>query len=110
MAALDQLFAAFGDSLKVSDVMDVADYMAARTFGEGSMDAFKQHMGDMLYYVSSRKTEVFREAAVPFVKKYIQLPEVWDTPEDHLRPQSCLPRRSSPLGRPFWCGCRCLRR
>jgi len=82
MAALDQLFAAFGDSLKVSDVMDVADYMAARTFGEGSMDAFKQNMGDFLYYVSSRKTEVFREAAVPFVKKYIQLPEVWDTPED----------------------------
>ncbi len=82
MAALDQLFAAFGDSLKVSDVMDVADYTAARTFGEGNMDAFKQNMGDFLYYVSSRKTEVFREAAVPFVKKYIQLPEVWDTPED----------------------------
>ena len=46
------------------------------------MDAFKQNMGDMLYYLSSRKTEVFREAAVPFVKKYIQLPDVWDTPED----------------------------
>ena len=70
MAAFDQLFAAYGDTLKVSDVMDVADYMAARTFGEGNMDAFKQHMGDMLYYVSSRKTEVFREAAVPFVKKF----------------------------------------
>ena len=85
MAAFDQLFAAFGDSLKASDVMDVADYMAARTFGEGSMDAFKQHMGDMLYYLSSRKTEVFREAAVPFVKKYIQLPDVWDTPEDQAQ-------------------------
>ena len=85
MAAFDQLFAAYGDTLKVSDVMDVADYMAARTFGEGNMDAFKQHMGDMLYYVSSRKTEVFREAAVPFVKKYIQLPEVWDTPEDQAQ-------------------------
>lgn len=85
MAALDQLFAAFGDSLKVSDVMDVADYMAARTFGEGNMDAFKQNMGDLLYYISSRKTEVFREAAVPFVKKYIQLPDVWDTPQDQAQ-------------------------
>ena len=85
MAALDQLFAAYGDSLKVSDVLDVADYMAARTFGEGNMDAFKQNMGDLLYYLSSRKTEVFREAAVPFVKKYIQLPDVWDTPEDQAQ-------------------------
>lgn len=85
MAALDQLFAAFGDSLTVSDVMDVADYMAARTFGEGNMDAFKQNMGDVLYYLSSRKTEVFRDAAVPFVKKYIQLPEVWDTPQDQAQ-------------------------
>lgn len=85
MAGFDQLFAAFGDSLKVSDVMDVADYMAARTLGEGNMDAFKQNMGDLLYYLSSRKTEVFREAAVPFVKKYIQLPEVWDTPQDRAQ-------------------------
>ena len=49
------------------------------------MDAFKQNMGDLLYYLSSRKTEVFREAAVPFVKKYIQLPEVWDTPQDRAQ-------------------------
>ena len=85
MAALDQLFAAYGDTLKVSDVMDVADYMAARTFGEGNMDAFKQNMGDVLYYLSSRKTEVFRAAAVPFVEKYIHLPDVWNTPEDQAQ-------------------------
>lgn len=85
MEALDQLFAAYGDSLTVSHVMDVADYMAARTFGEGNLDAFKQNFGDMLYYLSSRKTEVFREAAVPFVKKYIQLPDVWDSPQDQAQ-------------------------
>lgn len=85
MEAFDQLFAAFGDSLQVSDVLDVADYMAARTLGEGNTDAFKQNFGDLLYYLSSRKTEVFREAAVPFVKKYIQLPDVWDTADDQAQ-------------------------
>ena len=85
IASFDQLFAAYGDSVKVSDVMDVADYLAARTFEEGNTDAFKQTMGDFLYYLSSRKTEVFRAAAVPFVKKYIQLPDVWDTPEDRAQ-------------------------
>jgi thiol-disulfide isomerase/thioredoxin len=28
---------------------------------------------------------VFREAAVPFVKKFIQLPDVWDTPQDQAQ-------------------------
>ena len=82
MDRYSQLFAAYGDSLKVSDVMDVADYLAARTFGEGNIDAFKQTMGDLLYYLSSRKTEVYRAAVLPFVGKYIRIPDVWTTDED----------------------------
>ncbi len=77
-----QLFAAYGDTLKVSDVMDVADYLAARTFGEGNIDAFKQMAGDMLYFLSSNKTEVYRDACAPFVDKYINLPDVWNTEQD----------------------------
>jgi hypothetical protein len=78
-----QFFTPYGDSLKVSHVMDVADYLAARTFGEGNIEAFKQVEGDFLYFLSSQKTEVFRDAAVPFVEKYItKLPDVWTTPAD----------------------------
>ena len=82
MARYDQLFAAYGDSLEVSDVMDVAAYMAARTFGEGDINSFKQIFGDLLYYISSKKTPVFRDAAIPFVEKYIDLPDVWNTDMD----------------------------
>jgi len=82
MLRMGELFAAYGDSLSASDVMDVADYLAARTFGEGDVEAFKQVMGDMLYYISSQKTEAFRDATVPFVQKYIDLPEVWNTEMD----------------------------
>ena len=78
-----QFFAPYGDSLKVSHVMDVADYLAARTFGEGDIDSFKQVEGDFLYFLSSQKQDVFREAAQPFVQKYITaLPDVWTTPAD----------------------------
>lgn len=81
-----QLFAAYGDTLKVSDVLDVADYLAARTFGEGDMDSFKQVTGDLLYYLSSSKTEVYRDACAPFIDKYIhQLPDVWNTEDDKAR-------------------------
>ena len=82
MARYDQLFAAYGDSLEVSDVMDVAAYMASRTFGEGDINSFKQIFGDLLYYISSKKTPVFRDAAIPFVEKYIDLPDVWNTEMD----------------------------
>lgn len=78
-----QLFSAYGDTLKVSHILEVADYLAARTFGEGDQDSFKQIAGDFLYYLSSRKEEVYKDACKPFVERYIKgLPEVWSTEED----------------------------
>ena len=78
-----QLFGAYGDTLKGSHIMEVADYLAARTFGEGDVDSFKQVAGDLLYYLSSRKEEVYRDACQPFVEKYVTpLTDVWNTADD----------------------------
>lgn len=73
-----QFFVPYGDALSVEDVMEVADYLASRT--EGS--AFKQVMGDFLYYLYGQKTEVYRSAVAPFVQKYILRPEIWTSAED----------------------------
>jgi len=80
-----QLFAVYADTLKVSHVLEVADYLAARTASEGNMDAFKQVQGDLLYYLSSQKTEVYRDAIAPFVQRYILMPDVWTSEEDQLQ-------------------------
>lgn len=77
-----QFFVPYGDSLSVAGVMEVADYLAARSAGSS---AYKQVMGDFLYFLSSQKTEVFREAALPFVEKYIRGGEVWTTPADEAQ-------------------------
>ena len=82
MALMDQLFSVYGDSLAREDVLEVADYLAGRTFGEGDIDAFKQVMGDLLYYLSSHPTEAFRDAVQPFVDRFIKVPEVWTSPAD----------------------------
>lgn len=83
MESFRQLFAPYNDTLKVQDVLNVADYMAVRTSGEGSEAAFKQLFGDFLYYLSSQKREVYRDAAIPFVQKYIAgMPEIWNTDDD----------------------------
>ena len=81
-ARFSQMFAAYGDTLKVSHIMDVADYLAARTFGEGNIDTFKQVEGDLLYFLSQQRTEVYRDAIIPLVKTYISDKSIWDTPED----------------------------
>lgn len=80
-----QLFSAYGDTLSTSDVMDVADYLAARTFGEGNVEAFKQTEGDLLYYLFSQRSEPYRDAIVPFINKFIRVDDVWDTPEDRAQ-------------------------
>ena len=82
MERYSQLFEAFGDSLKTADILDMADYLAERTLGEGHVQAFKQTAGDLLYYLSSQRSEVCREAIGPFVEKYIRPGEIWNTPED----------------------------
>ncbi len=73
-----QFFVPYGEALTVDDVMEVADYLAARTEGL----AFKQVMGDFLYYLYGQKTEVYRSAVTPFVQKYILRPDIWTSAED----------------------------
>lgn len=77
-----QMFSSFGDSLSVNRILEVADYLAARTFGEGNIDSFKQVEGDLLYYLSQQHTEVYKDAVKPFVQRYISIPDVWESEED----------------------------
>ena len=79
----EKVFAGYGDDLKPEDVLDVAAYVAERTYGEGDTDSFKHMEGDLLYYLSSQTGETFKEGARLFIDKYILgTPDVWTAPED----------------------------
>lgn len=83
MERYKQLFSAYGDTLSTAHVLEVADYLAARTLGDGETSSFKQIAGDLLYFLSQNKEEVYRDACKPFVEKYITaLPNVWNTADD----------------------------
>ena len=77
-----QLFSAYGDSLKTADILEMADLLAARTMGEGHVPAYKQTIGDLLYYLYSQRSEACREAIGPFVERFILAYDVWDATED----------------------------
>ncbi|MBP5374184.1 MAG: redoxin domain-containing protein [Bacteroidales bacterium] len=78
MERYDQLFSSIGPNPSVDDILSVADYLAARTFGEGDVESFRQCEGDLLYYISSKRTENFQDALIPFIQKYIEIPDVWE--------------------------------
>ena len=79
----DKVFAGYGDELKPSDVLEVADYVAGRTLGEGSVEEYKHLEGDLLYWLSSQSGEVYKEGTRLFIDRYITgVDGVWTTPED----------------------------
>ena len=85
MALLEELFAPYGDDLQPDDILEVADYLAVRTFGEGDLDAFKQVEGDLLYYLTSKRGEAWRDGTAAFIDKFIDLPDIWNSPDDSLQ-------------------------
>ena len=79
----DKVFAGYDVDFKPSDVLDVASYVAERTYGEGDIESFKHMEGDLLYYLSSQRGETFKEGTRLFIDKYIlDVPDVWTTAED----------------------------
>ena len=79
----EKVFAGYGDDLKPEDVLDVAAYVAERTYGEGDTETFKHMEGDLLYYLSSQTGETFKEGTRLFIDKYILgIPNVWTKDED----------------------------
>ena len=79
----EKVFAGYGEDFKPSDVLDVASYVAERTYGEGDTESFKHMEGDLLYYLSSQRGETFKEGTRLFIDKYILgVSDVWTTAED----------------------------
>ena len=79
----DKVFSGYDNDFQPSDVLDVASYVAERTYGEGDTESFKHMAGDLLYYLSSQTGETFKEGTRLFIDKYILgVPDVWTTAED----------------------------
>ena len=77
------VFAGYDGDFNPSDVLDVASYVAERTYGEGDIESFKHMSGDLLHYLSSQRGETFKEGTRLFIDKYILgVPDVWTTAED----------------------------
>ncbi len=81
---IENIFGSLGDDFTVSDMERLVDKIASRA--EGNVVAFKETMGDILYFLLDVPDGRYRESAKYLADKYIlSRQDVWDTSSDTLK-------------------------
>ncbi len=74
----------FEGAATIDDVRRIADYIEDSTQGNDVM--FRQLTGDMLYWLSARSGEAFKEGTAYLVdNKILSRPDIWKSPDDSLK-------------------------
>ncbi len=74
----------FEGDVTADDVRRIADYIEESTVGNPLM--FRQLTGDLLYWISNRSGEAFKEGSAYLIdKKILSRPEIWKTADDSLK-------------------------
>lgn len=68
------------------DIREVADHIAASTLPKGDTVMFRQMTGDLLYYLSTRSGEGFKEGLADLIhERVLSQPRIWRTADDSLK-------------------------
>lgn len=86
VSLFDMVFGADSEPSDRSEVVSVADHIASSTISKKDTVMFRQMTGDLLYYLSSKRGEAFKEGLDYLIDEYIlSRPEVWRTQDDSLK-------------------------
>lgn len=85
-ALFDGMFAASGETVTKDDVAEIADRIAWATLEKGDTLMFRQMSGDLLYYLSDKSGEGYKEGTRYLIGKYIKdRGDIWKTQDDTLK-------------------------
>ena len=62
----------FGEDVNDSDIVNMTDYLLSKSRKEDSEEEFRHTAGDLLYYLTSRRGEAYRQASQLLIEKYIR--------------------------------------
>lgn len=92
---MDKLFMSYEDSARsvplserpsADRILSIAKTLEDRTLAQGDTIFFKHLEGDLLYWLTSRRDELSKEGALPFINEYIlSRPGIWNTQDDTLK-------------------------
>lgn len=85
-ALYDMVFGENEGDAAAKDVEAVADHISASTLEKGDTLMFRQMTGDLLYYLSAKRGEAFKEGMNYLVDNYIlSRNDVWKSQDDSLK-------------------------
>lgn len=85
-ALYDMVFGENEREVNRQDVESVADHIAASTLAKGDTVMFRQMTGDLLYYLSARRGEAFKEGMDYLIDNHILgQSKVWKSQDDSLK-------------------------
>lgn len=86
VALFDMIFGKDGVPETKSEVVSVADHIAESTLNKGETEMFRQLMGDLMYYLSAKRQEAYKEGLDYVIDNYIlSRPSVWRSQDDSLK-------------------------
>ena len=86
VALFDMIFGKDGVPETKSEVVSVADHISESTLNKGDTEMFRQLMGDLMYYLSSKRQEAYKEGLDYVIDEYIlSRPTVWRSQDDSLK-------------------------
>ena len=75
-----------GDSPTAGNIDSVAAYASSRALSLRDTVGFKQFIGDMFYYMTSKRGAEYKKALGPFMGKHIlSHPDIWSSADDSLK-------------------------
>ena len=67
-------------------ILSMAKVLETSTLSKADTVSFKHLEGDLLYWLTSRRDELSKEGALPFINEYIlSRPGIWNTQDDTLK-------------------------
>lgn len=70
----------------ITRILSMAKALEDRTLSKADTLSFKHLEGDLLYWLTSRRDELSKEGALPFINEYIlSRPGIWNTQGDTLK-------------------------
>lgn len=70
----------------ITRILSMAKALEDRTLSKADTLSFKHLEGDLLYWLTSRRDELSKEGALPFINEYIlSRPGIWNTQDDTLK-------------------------
>lgn len=86
VALFDMIFGKDGVPETKAEVVSVADHISESTLNKGDTEMFRQLMGDLMYYLSSKRQEAYKEGLDYVIDEYIlSRPTVWRSQDDSLK-------------------------